>query len=107
MTRRERFSVTVAHLTGSEGPLRAALDRLRGVGMGERVLKTAIAVALSWELARLIPGNPNPVLAAMTAMFSINLTIAGSVSDAIQRILGVGVGVGVALVIDWAFGLSG
>jgi uncharacterized membrane protein YgaE (UPF0421/DUF939 family) len=95
------------HLTGSEGPLRTLLDRLRRFGLGERVLKTAVAVALSWELAGLIPGNPNPVLAAMTGMFSINLTIAGSVSDAVQRIIGVVWGVAVALVINWAFGLTG
>ncbi|MEA2524821.1 MAG: hypothetical protein QOF73_2048 [Thermomicrobiales bacterium] len=107
MTRRERISVTAAHLTGSEGPLRSLLDRLRMFGLGERVLKTAIAVALSWELAGLIPGNSNPVLAAMTGMFSINLTIASSVTDAVQRILGVIWGVAVALLVNWAFGLSG
>lgn len=87
--------------------MRAMFDRLRRIGLGERVLKTAVAVALSWELAGLIPGNSNPVLAAMTGMFSINLTIAGSVSDAVQRILGVIWGVAVALVINWAFGLTG
>lgn len=97
----------VAYATGNEGPARALLNRLRQVGLGERVIKSALAVALSWELAQFIPGNPNPVLAAMTGMFSINLTIAGSVRDAIQRMLGVMWGVGVALLIHYLFGLHG
>jgi len=97
----------VSHLSGSEGPLRTLLDRLRPFGLGERVIKTTLAVGLSWELARLIPGNPNPVLAAMTGMFSINLTIASSVKDAFQRIVGMIWGVAIALIVNWALGLSG
>lgn len=97
----------VAQLTGAEGPLRAVLDRLRRLGLGERVLETAIAVSLSWELARLTPGNPNPVLAAMTGIFSINLTIASSVTDAVQRLLGVVRGLGVAHLVSWLLGISG
>lgn len=97
----------VAYASGSQGPVRVALDSLRRVGLGERVLKSAVAVALAWEVAKLIPGNPNPVLAALTGMFSINLTIAGSVRDAIQRLFGVIWGVGVALLVHYMFGLHG
>jgi uncharacterized membrane protein YgaE (UPF0421/DUF939 family) len=105
--RRERAAYLAGYLTGVHGPVRHLLDLLRTRGLGERVLKSAIAVGLSWELARLIPGNPNPVLAAMTGMFSINLTIAGSLSDAAQRVIGAAWGVAVALLIHALFGLNG
>jgi hypothetical protein len=100
-------AASLAHLTGTRGPLRSVFDRLRRYGFGERVLKSALAVSLSWELASLIPNNPNPVLAAMTGMFSINLTIAGSVRDAVQRVFGVIWGVAVALGVNAVFGLHG
>lgn len=105
--RRDRLAHIAGYITGVHGPVRALLDLLRARGLGERVLKSAIAVGLSWELARLIPGNPNPVLAAMTGMFSINLTIAGSLRDAIQRVIGAAWGVAVALLIHALFGLNG
>src|SRR5688572_17314401 len=105
--RRDRLAHIAGYFTGVHGPVRDLLDLLRARGLGERVLKSAIAVGLSWELARLIPGNPNPVLAAMTGMFSINLTIAGSLRDAIQRVLGAAWGVAVALLIHALFGLNG
>ncbi len=44
---------------------------------------------LAYWLARFLPDNANPILAPLTAIFSINLTIAGSMKDAGQRILGV------------------
>ncbi|MCC6943092.1 MAG: FUSC family protein [Thermomicrobiales bacterium] len=79
----------LAYVTGARGPLRAAFDWLRGKGVGERVIKSALAAVLAYWLARFLPGNPNPILAPLTAIFSINLTIAGSMKDAWQRILGV------------------
>ena len=99
--------MAVAHLVGGEGPLRVLLSRLRQVGLGERVLKSALAAAIAWELARLIPGNPQPVLAPLTAVFSIHLTIAGGVSDAVQRLFGVVFGVGLALLVNRLLGVSG
>lgn len=84
-----RLLSLLAYLTGARGPLRTAFDWLRSIGIGERVIKSALAAVLAYWLARFLPGNPNPILAPLTAIFSINLTIAGSMKDAWQRILGV------------------
>ena len=37
-------------LTGTDGPLRAALDELSRVGIGERVLKSALAASLAFPV---------------------------------------------------------
>lgn len=89
----------IEYLTGAAGPLRSLLDWLRARGMGERVIKSALAAVIAWSLARLLPDNPAPILAPLTAIFSINLTIAGSMRDAAQRVLGVVFGIVLAVVI--------
>ena len=102
---RDRMASATAVATGAEGPLRLALDRLRRYGLGERVIKSALAAGIAWGLASLLPDNPRPVLAPLTAAFSISLTIAGSLTEAGQRMLGVLLGVAVALLAAELFGL--
>ena len=90
------------YLTGAKGPLRSALDWLRAHGLGERVIKSAVAAVLAWLIAGILPDNPTPILAPLTAIFSINLTIAGSMRDAAQRVLGVVFGIFLAaFVSEW------
>lgn len=103
---RDRATQGLAYAAGAEGPLKGVFDRLRRVGLGERVLKSALAASIAWALASLIPGNALPILAPITAMFSINLTIAGSMKQGWQRILGVATGIGIALVITEILGPS-
>ncbi|CAN5816661.1 hypothetical protein BH20CHL4_BH20CHL4_03630 [soil metagenome] len=95
---------SLAYLTGARGPLRHVFDFLRTHGIGERVIKSALAAMLAFWLARFLPDNSNPILAPLTAVFSINLTIAGGMRDAWQRILGVMLGVAFALVVNELLG---
>jgi uncharacterized membrane protein YgaE (UPF0421/DUF939 family) len=81
------------------------LTQLRRFGMGERVLKTALAAGLAWYLATLIPNNDHPYLAPVTAVLAMQLTIAQSLDHALQRILGVFVGVFVAVAVFELFGV--
>jgi uncharacterized membrane protein YgaE (UPF0421/DUF939 family) len=79
--------------------------RLRRLGLGERVIKTAIAAGLSWQLASWVPGNDYPYLAPVTAVLLMQLTIAQSLESAVQRIIGVAIGVIVAVVTFQVLGL--
>lgn len=88
------------YITGAAGPLRSLLDWFRAHGLGERVIKSAVAAVVAWLLAGLIPNNPAPILAPLTAIFSINLTIAGSMRDAVQRVLGVVFGILLAVLVS-------
>lgn len=103
----ERLSVAIEYGTGRRGPLRAILDALRRIGVGERILKTTLAAFLAWELGRLIPGNPRPYLAPLTVILVLQSTIAQSVTFAFQRALGVAIGVIVALVVLETLGTHG
>jgi uncharacterized membrane protein YgaE (UPF0421/DUF939 family) len=97
----------IEYLTGAKGPLRSALDWLRAHGLGERVIKSAVAAVLAWVIAGLLPDNPTPILAPLTAIFSINLTIAGSMRDAAQRVLGVVFGIFLAALVSDLIGPNG
>lgn len=96
----------IEYATGAAGPLRSLLDWLRAHGIGERVIKSALAAVIAWSLARLLPDNPVPILAPLTAIFSINLTIAGSMRDATQRVLGVIFGIVLAVVVSDVIGAT-
>ncbi|GIW03524.1 MAG: hypothetical protein KatS3mg059_0144 [Thermomicrobiales bacterium] len=104
---RLKLGTAVAYGVGAEGPVRTTLDRLRQVGVGERVIKSAVAGGLAWEIAQVLPRNSQPVLAPITAVFSISLTVAGSVREGVQRILGVIFGVLVAVVANRVLGANG
>lgn len=97
---RSTLILAIAYLTGAAGPLRSLLDWFRAHGLGERVIKSAVAAVVAWLLAGLLPDNPTPILAPLTAIFSINLTIAGSMRDAGQRVLGVVFGIFLAVLVS-------
>jgi uncharacterized membrane protein YgaE (UPF0421/DUF939 family) len=104
--RSDFFTDAAVLATGSGGPIRVALDRLRRIGIGERVLKTVLAASASWALASLVPGSEAPILAPLTAIFTIQATLAESVSGAVQRLLGVLLGIISAAVISQVIGLN-
>ncbi|MGI9253909.1 MAG: FUSC family protein [Thermomicrobiales bacterium] len=79
---------------------------MRKIGAGERVIKTAFAAALAWQIGSLIPGVPSPYLAPLGAMLVMQATIADSLAAASQRLLGVVVGVVVALLLLQMIGLN-
>jgi|GEM_PF-1705743 len=96
-TMRDRVTTASALASGTEGPVRVALDRLRQFGLGERVIKSSLAAGLAWFIASLIHDDPLPVLAPITAIFTIQLTLAKSVIGSVQRILGVGAGIAIGI----------
>jgi uncharacterized membrane protein YgaE (UPF0421/DUF939 family) len=96
----DRALDAIAYLTGAAGPLERLFAWLRAHGIGERVVKSTIAAVLAFWVARLIPGNPIPVFAPISAIFAINLTIAGSMHGAGQRVLGTVFGVLLAMAIS-------
>jgi uncharacterized membrane protein YgaE (UPF0421/DUF939 family) len=102
---RERVTTASAFATGTEGPVRVALDRLRRYGIGERVIKSALAAGLAWLIAVAIHDDPLPVLAPITAIFTIQLTLARSILGSVQRLLGVGAGVAMAMIANRLLGL--
>lgn len=57
----KRLTALSAVLTGTEGPLRAALNELGKVGIGERILKSAIAATLAWIAASYLPARIPPL----------------------------------------------
>lgn len=88
-----------------EGPLEATLGRLRAFGVGERVIKSSLAAGLAWLVAFAVHDDPLPVLAPITAIFTIQQTLFRSFGGSAQRLLGVGAGVAVALLANRALGL--
>jgi len=73
------------------------IEWARRIGAGERVLKSGLAVAVAWQLGKLVPGAVAPYLAPLTALLVMQVTIADSLAAASQRIFGVIVGVLVAI----------
>ena len=93
---------------GGNGPVRfPPVAKLARVGLGHRVLKTALAAGLAWEAGSRIPGAPTPYLAPLTALLVMQITIVDSISTATQRFVGVLLGVAVALAVSSAFGVNG
>ncbi|HET7055088.1 MAG TPA: aromatic acid exporter family protein, partial [Thermomicrobiales bacterium] len=78
---------------------------MRRLGLGERVLKTALAAGHSWQIAMLVPGNEHPYLAPISAVLLMQLTIAQSIDLAIQRNIGIAIGVVVAVAAFAVFGV--
>ena len=81
------------------------VNQMRRFGMGERVLKTALAAGVSWQLAVWVPGNEHPYLAPVSAVLLMQLTIAQSIDLAIQRNIGVAIGICVAVAGFGVFGI--
>ena len=103
-TRRGVLTAT-AHLTATEGPLRVALDQLARRGVGARILKGALAAALAWAVAGLITPGSLPFVASLTALFTVQATIKESVEGGRSRLLGVVVGITVAMAVSELVGL--
>jgi uncharacterized membrane protein YgaE (UPF0421/DUF939 family) len=78
---------------------------MRRLGLGERVLKTALAAGISWQLALLVPGNEHPYLAPICAVLLMQLTIAQSIDLALHRGIGIGFGICLAVVAYSVFGI--
>lgn len=89
------------------GPVGDVLSGLRRVGTGERVLKTALAVGLAWQLGTMVPNVGSPYLAPLAALLTMQITIADSLTAASQRVLGIVVGVTVAIAISAVVGING
>lgn len=70
-----------------------------------QVVKTAIAVGLSWEVVEALLGHTKPIFAALAALLTVQVTVYQSVSRAAQRVVGVVAGVVVAFGIGRVAGL--
>jgi hypothetical protein len=80
------------------------IDRLRArVGIdtgripGVRTAKTTLAAVLSYEIAAAVTGDRQPVLAALTALLVVQLTLYETMTSGLRRVLSVVAGVLVAL----------
>ena len=102
---RDRVADAALLLAGNTGPLRELFDRARVIGLGERVVKTALAAGVAWWLGR-TTGIEVPLLATLTAMFTIELTLAQTVLGSRQRLAGLVVGLGIALALSSFGGAS-
>jgi uncharacterized membrane protein YccC len=80
--------------------------RGRGVPPGLRTAKTTLAAVISWELARRLPGESPPVLAALTALLVTQLTVVETITESLQRIGSVVVGVLLAVLLADLLGLQ-
>jgi uncharacterized membrane protein YgaE (UPF0421/DUF939 family) len=80
-----------------------ALDR---IGVTTHVVKTALAAGISWQLALWLLGTGKPYLAPLAAILSGQATVAGSISRAGQRVLGVVGGLAVSLAAAHVLGLT-
>jgi uncharacterized membrane protein YgaE (UPF0421/DUF939 family) len=94
-----------AHLTATEGPLRLALDELGRRGIGARVIKGALAASVAWLVAGLVTPATLPFLASLTALFTVQLTIAASLKLGRERLLGVLIGIAVAFAASELLGI--
>jgi uncharacterized membrane protein YgaE (UPF0421/DUF939 family) len=108
----KRLQVVTARLTASEGPLRTALTELARLGIGERIVKSALAATIAWFLADQVPRESAPFVAALTAVYTMDLTILKSLRAAWQRIAGITLGIAMAFlaaeligVHSWSAGL--
>ena len=69
--------------------------------------KSGLAAGLSWWLALVVTGVPAPVLAPLTAVVVVQVSVRASVLTALQRSAAVVLGVLVALAIGDALALTG
>ena len=70
------------------------------------VVKSALAAGLSWWIAGLVTGVGNPVLASLSAIVVVQVSVRASVRTAIQRSVAVVLGVLLALAISDALALN-
>jgi uncharacterized membrane protein YgaE (UPF0421/DUF939 family) len=70
------------------------------------VAKAGLAAGLAWWLAHVVTDEPSPVLASLTAVVVVQVSIRGSLLTAVQRSAAVVLGVLVALAIGHALDLN-
>ncbi len=85
--------------------LRSALFR-RGRKPGLRTAKTTLAAVLSFVLAQRLGTSPEPVLAPLTALLVVQLTMYETVANGLQRVASVVAGVLVAVGVASYVGLT-
>jgi uncharacterized membrane protein YgaE (UPF0421/DUF939 family) len=71
------------------------------------VAKSGLAAGLAWWVARLVTDVPAPVLASLTAIVVVQVSVRASVFTALQRSAAVVIGVFIALAFGDALGLNG
>jgi hypothetical protein len=98
MTRLSRLWARIAHVVSWTPPTSTEIAT---------VAKSALAAGLAWWLAREVSGVPDPVLASLTALVVVQVSVRASMRVAIERSAGVVLGVLVALGIGDALGLNG
>ncbi len=70
------------------------------------VFKAGLAAGLSWWVAQLVTGVPDPVLAPLAALVTVRVSVRSSIHRAVLRSLGVVMGVLIALALGDTIGLS-
>jgi hypothetical protein len=85
--------------------MRSALLR-RGRRPGLRTAKTTLAAVLSFVLAQLLLTSPQPVLAPLTALLVVQLTMYETVASGLQRVASVVAGVLIAVAVATLVGLN-
>ena len=71
------------------------------------VAKSGVAAGLAWAISNKVTGVPDPVLAALTALVVVQVSVRASIVTALQRSGAVVLGVLLALVIGDALALNG
>jgi uncharacterized membrane protein YgaE (UPF0421/DUF939 family) len=91
-------------LTGRSGPGQRFFAQSRRWGVGERVVKSALAAGLAWFLITHFFDHPRPILAPLTALYAIQVTVAQSLAGMVHRILGLVAGLLVAFAVELVIG---
>jgi Aromatic acid exporter family member 1 len=96
---------------GAVSPLTLGRERVRslfrrGRTPGLRTAKTTLAAVLSFALAQALHTTPSPVLAPLTALLVVQLTMYETVAQGLQRVASVAGGVLVAVVVASEVGLT-
>lgn len=82
--------------------MRERAARVRSAGPA--ILQAAGAAGVAWILAGLIPGHDNPLFAPVAAVVALGASTARRGRQAVELVLGVAVGIGVADLLSRAFG---
>jgi uncharacterized membrane protein YgaE (UPF0421/DUF939 family) len=82
---------------------RAGLNRLRAVWFN--LVQTSVAAGLSWYIAHDLLGHPQPFFAPIAAAVSLSITNVLRAQRAIQMMIGVTLGIGVGIAVQWLLAL--
>jgi uncharacterized membrane protein YgaE (UPF0421/DUF939 family) len=100
--RRRRAGVehVAALISARSGPGQRLFQQGRRWGIGERVVKSALAAGIAWFLITHFTDHSRPILAPLTALYAIQVTVAQSLAGSVQRILGLVAGLLVAFFVE-------